>query len=121
MYKEIKNMKLKNKYIALAAVGALTLASCNDTLDVSSPSQMDQSMAYSSTEFATNAINGVYVLFCEDPYTSRMCGVWMQNTDVEAEVPQAGVPASDRRAVWSLQAPAITGFNDVYNAWNNNL
>ena len=114
-------MKLKNKYIALAAVGALTLASCNDTLDVSSPSQMDQSMAYSSTEFATNAINGVYVLFCEDPYTSRMCGVWMQNTDVEAEVPQAGVPASDRRAVWSLQAPAITGFNDVYNAWNNNL
>lgn len=114
-------MKLRNIYIALATVGALTLSSCSDTLDVSSPSQMDQTMAFSSTEFATNAINGVYVLFCEDPYTSRMCGVWMQNTDVEAEVPSSGVPASDRRAVWSLQAPAITGFNDVYNAWNNNL
>ena len=115
-------MKLKNKIIAIAAVGAMALTtSCSDTLDVSSPSQMDQTMVFSSTEFATNAINGVYILFCEDPYTSRMCGVWMQNTDVEAEVPSAGVPASDRRAVWSLQGPAITGFNDVYNAWNNNL
>ena len=63
-------MKLKNKIIAIAAVGALALTtSCSDTLDVSSPSQMDQTMVFSSTEFATNAINGVYILFCEDPYT----------------------------------------------------
>ena len=114
-------MKLKNKYIAAVGALALTISSCSDTLNVESPSQMDQTMVFASTEFATNAINGVYILFCEDPYTSRMCGVWMQNTDVEAEVPSAGVPNSDRRAVWSLQAPAIVGFNDVYNAWNNNL
>ena len=114
-------MKSYNKYLAIAALGALTLTSCDDTLNVDAPSQMDLSSVYSSTEFATNAINGVYVLFCEDPYTSRMCGVWMQNTDVEAEVPSSGVPASDRRAVWSLQGPALTGFNDVYNVWNNNL
>ena len=56
-------MKFKNKYIAIAALGAFGLTSCNDTLDVESPSQMDQTMVYSSTEFATNAINGVYVLF----------------------------------------------------------
>ena len=117
----IKVMKLKNKYIAAVGALALTISSCSDTLNVESPSQMDQTMVFASTEFATNAINGVYILFCEDPYTSRMCGVWMQNTDVEAEVPSAGVPNSDRRAVWSLQAPAIVGFNDVYNAWNNNL
>ena len=72
-------MKFKNKYIAIAALGVIGLTSCNDTLEVESPSQMDQTMVYSSTEFATNAINGVYVLFCEDPFTSRMCGVWMQN------------------------------------------
>ena len=114
-------MKLKNQYLALVAVGALTLTSCSDDLNVSSPSQMDTKMVFANTENATNAINGVYVLFCEDPFTSRMSGVWMQNTDVEAEVPSAGVPASDRRAVWSLQSTAITGFNDVYNAWNNNL
>ena len=114
-------MKLKNKHLALAAVASLALTACNDVLDVESPSQMDQTMSYSSTEFATNAINGVYVLFCEDSSTSRPCGVWMQNTDVEAEVPSAGVPASDRRAVWSLQGPALTGFNDVYNVWNHSL
>jgi len=114
-------MKLKNKYIAIAALGVMGLTSCSDTLNVEAPSLMDQTMVYGSTEFATNAINGIYVLFGEDPYTSRMCGVWMQNTDVEAEVPQAGLPAADRRSVWALQGPAITNFNDVYNVWNNNL
>ena len=114
-------MKPYSKLLAIAAVGVFALTSCDDTMNDEAPSQLDQTMVFGSTEFATNAINGVYVLFCEDPYTSRMCGVWMQNTDVEAEVPSAGVPASDRRAVWSLQGPAITGFNDVYNVWNNNI
>ncbi len=114
-------MKFINKYIAVATFGAISLASCNDDLDVPSPSQMDSKMVYSTVENATNALNGIYVLFCEDPFTSRMSNVWMQNTDVEASVPSAGLPSNDRRAVWSLQGPAITGFNDVYNAWNNCL
>jgi hypothetical protein len=114
-------MKFINKYIAVATFGAVSLASCNDTLDVESPSQMDDQMVYSTVENATNALNGIYVLFCEDPFTSRMSNVWMQNTDVEASAPSAGLPGNDRRAVWSLQGPAITGFNDVYVAWNNCL
>lgn len=105
----------------MAAFGAVALTSCNDELDVSAPSQMDDPAVYSSIENATNAINGVYVLFCEDSYTSRMSAVWMQNTDVEASAPSAGKPASDRRAVWSLQGPAIEGFADVYTAWNHCL
>lgn len=114
-------MKFINKYIAMAALGAVSLASCNDELDVESLSQMDGDQVYSTVENATNAINGVYVLFCEDPFTSRMSAVWMQNTDVEATAPSAGKPASDRRAVWSLQGPAVEGFSDIYNAWNNCL
>lgn len=118
-------MKLKNKYIAIAALGTLGLSSCSDTLNVESPSQMDQAMVYSSTEFATNAINGVYVLFCEDPYTSRMCGVWMQNTDVEAmSIPsdQANAAGTNHRGVvWSLQTTNVENWNDVTNVWNNNL
>lgn len=114
-------MKLKNKYIALAAVGVVALTSCSDTLNVEAPSQNDASMVYSSTEFATDAINGVYVLFGEDPYSSRMMGVWMQNTDVEAMGPSAGLPTAHRSSVWSLQGPALESFNDVYNVWNNNL
>lgn len=114
-------MKLKNKYIALATMGVAALSSCNDFLDVEAPSQNDQAMVYSSVEFATNAINGVYVLFGEDPYSSRMMGVWMQNTDVEAMGPSAGLPTAHRNSVWSLQGPALESFNDVYNVWNNNL
>lgn len=48
-------MKLKNKYIAIAALGVMGLTSCSDTLNVESPSQMDANMVYSSAEFATNA------------------------------------------------------------------
>ena len=114
-------MKLKNKYIAIAALGLMGLTSCNDVLDVDSPSQMDQTMVYSSTEFATNAINGVYVLFCEDPYTSRMCGVWMQNTDVEAMSVQEAVATNHRQAVWPLQGPGNEGWSDVKKVWDNNL
>ena len=114
-------MKFKNKYIAIAALGALGLTACNDTLNVESPSQMDQTMVYSSTEFATNAINGVYVLFCEDPYTSRMCGVWMQNTDVEAMSVQEAVATNHRQAVWPLQAAGNVGWSDVKKVWDNNL
>ena len=114
-------MKLKNKYIAIAALGMMGLTSCNDTLNVESPSQMDQTLVYSSTEFATNAINGVYVLFCEDPYTSRMCGVWMQNTDVEAMSVQEAVATNHRQAVWPLQGPGNVGWSDVKKVWDNNL
>ena len=114
-------MKLKNKYLAIAALGAVGLTSCSDTLNVDSPSQMDQTMVYSSTEFATNAINGVYVLFGEDPYTSRMCGVWMQNTDVEAMGVSATTATNHRNAVWPLQGAGNVGWSDVKKVWDNNL
>lgn len=114
-------MKLKNKYIAAATLGMLGLTSCSDTLNVEAPSQMDQTTVYKSTEFATNAINGVYVLFCEDPYTSRMCGVWMQNTDVEAMSVQEAVATNHRQAVWPLQSPGNVGWGDVKKVWDNNL
>lgn len=114
-------MKFKNKYIAIAALGLMGLTACNDSLDVESPSQMDQTMVYNSTEFATNAINGVYVLFCEDPYTSRMCGVWMQNTDVEAMGVSATTATNHRNAVWPLQGAGNIGWSDVKKVWDNNL
>jgi len=112
---------MKLKYLAIAAVGALGLTSCSDTLNVESPSQMDLDLVYGSTEFATNAINGVYVLFCEDPYTSRMCGVWMQNTDVEAMATSATTGTNHRNVIWPMQSPGVVGFGDIQKAWDNNL
>ena len=64
-------------------MGMLGLTSCNDFLETTSPSQQDPTFVYSNTDDATNALTGAYVLFCEDPFTSRMSCVWMQNTDVE--------------------------------------
>ncbi len=113
-------MKL-NKHIAFAALGGVMLTSCSDALDVESPSQLDATAVYASAENTLQALYGAYNLFGQDSYTSRMCGVYMQNTDVEASAPSAGVPSSDRRAVWSLQPSAITGFNDMTNMWNHNL
>ena len=106
-------MKFINKYIVIATVGVIGLSACSDELDVSSPSQEDANFVYSNSENALLALNGVYNLFGQDSYTSRMSNVWMQNTDVEASAPSAGVPSSDRRAVWSLQSSAIVGFNDI--------
>lgn len=114
-------MKLYNKYIAIAAIGAMSLSSCSDVLDVESPSQIDDVTVFASPEYTLQALYGAYNLFGQDSYTSRMCGVYMQNTDVEASAPSAGVPSSDRRAVWSLQPSAITGFADMTNMWNHNL
>ena len=114
-------MKIFNKHIAIIAFGALSFASCSDMLDVDSPSKIDDATVFANEEYTLQALLGAYNLFGQDSYTSRMCGVYMQNTDVEASAPSAGVPSSDRRAVWSLQSSAITGFNDMTNMWNHNL
>lgn len=114
-------MKLKNQYIAIAVLGMMGLTSCSDTLNVDAPSQSDMTQIYNSTEFATNAINGVYVLFCEDPYTSRMCGVWTQNTDVEAMGVSATAATNHRNAIWPLQGANNVGWSDVKKVWDNNL
>ena len=115
-------MKSINKYISIAAMGMLGLTSCNDFLETSSPSQQNPTFVYSNTDDATNALNGVYVLFCEDPFTSRMSCVWMQNTDVEQYGPNAGRPNGAHRSdIWGLQASADEGFADIYKAYNNCL
>ena len=101
-------------------MGMLGLTSCNDFLETTSPSQQDPTFVYSNTDDATNALTGVYVLFCEDPFTSRMSCVWMQNTDVEQYNPNAGRPNGAHRSdIWGLQAAADEGFADIYKAYNN--
>ncbi len=115
-------MKLKNKYIALAILGGATFVACDDALDVTFPSEQDPDLTFSNVEDATMALNGVYVLFAEDPYTSRLSNVWMQNTDVEVMGPSAGRPNGGHRSdLWGLQACADVSFSDIYKAWNNNL
>jgi len=107
--------------ILIATLGILTLSSCNDFLNVSSPSQADTKFVFSNTEDAQKVLMGVYVKFCEDPFTSRMSNAWMQNTDVECFNPNAGLPSGGHRSdLFGLQASADVSFSDIYNGWNNN-
>ena len=117
-------MKLNNKFILASAVvgSALTITSCSDVLDVDRPSSQDSEFVFMNTEYATTALNGVYALFGEDPFTSRMSCVWMQNTDVEAYTPNSGKPSGSHRSdIWGLQGGLDVSFGDIYKAWNNNF
>ncbi|MGQ1948595.1 RagB/SusD family nutrient uptake outer membrane protein [Geofilum sp. OHC36d9] len=111
-------MKL-NKYILGIFCLATVFTSCEDFLDVEAPSSFDTDYVFSNTEDAKKMLFGVYQLFATDSYTSRMSNVWMQNTDVEVMQPSAN-PDGSRRDVWSLQGGLLTGFKDIYNAWQDN-
>lgn len=92
--------------------------SCSDFLDVDSPSTFTPDYVFSNSGDAKKAVLGVYALFTQDTYTSRLSAVWMQNTDVEVTVPSA-TPDGTRRDVWSLQAGRLANFADVYKAWQD--
>ena len=114
-------MKLINKHIAIIAFGALTFTSCSDMLDVTSPSKKDDATVFANEEYTLQALYGAYNLFGQDSYTSRMCGVWTQNTDVEAMSVSATAATNHRNAIWPLQGANNSGWADVKNVWNNNL
>ncbi|MDP4270922.1 MAG: RagB/SusD family nutrient uptake outer membrane protein [Bacteroidota bacterium] len=110
-----------NKYIAiivLAASGIMT--SCSDEyMNPTSASNFDSEYVFSTSDGSKKAVLGVYALFAQDSYTSRMSCVWMQNTDVEVTAPGAA-PDGTRRDLWSLQAGLLTGFSDIKTAWDHN-
>lgn len=116
--KIIEQMKI-GKYILNVMLISLFLTGCNDFLDVEAPSSFDTDYVFSNKDDAKMMLMGVYQLFAVDSYTSRMSNVWMQNTDVEAIAPSAN-PDGTRRDVWSLQGGLLTGFKDLFNAWQEN-
>lgn len=111
-------MKIGKFIMGLACVALLGTA-CEDYLDVEAPSSFDADYVFSNKEDTRMMLMGVYKLFAEDTYTSRMSNVWMQNTDVEVMQPSAN-PDGSRRDVWSLQGGLLTGFKDIFNAWQDN-
>lgn len=111
-------MKL-NKYILATMVGAVTLTSCDDFLEVDSPSQFDSNYVFATETDALKVLLGAYSEFNQDPYSSRMANVWAQNTDVECIAP-GDKPDGSRRDVWSLQGGLLENFGDVKKAWDSN-
>ncbi|HKJ43467.1 MAG TPA: RagB/SusD family nutrient uptake outer membrane protein [Sunxiuqinia sp.] len=112
-------MKMNRNIITLIALSVILFSGCKKYLNVDSPSSFNPNYVFSNTTDAKKVLLGAYSLFGEDPYTSRMSNVWMQNTDVEAQQPSAH-PDGSRRDIWSLQGAGLTGFSDIYKAWQNN-
>lgn len=108
-----------NKYILASLLGTVTLTSCDDFLEVESPSQFDTDYVFSTESDALKVLLGAYSEFNQDPYSSRMANVWAQNTDVECIAP-GDKPDGSRRDVWSLQGGLLENFGDVKKAWDSN-
>ena len=113
----MKTIKYIQKSLLVLAVGSVL--ACSDFLDVESPSSFDSDYVFSNTAEAKRVLLGAYALFTEDPYTSRMCNHFNQNTDVEANGVSAN-PDGSRRDVWSLQGDLLSSFGDIKKAWDNN-
>ncbi|MCR4918296.1 MAG: RagB/SusD family nutrient uptake outer membrane protein [Prevotella sp.] len=111
-------MKKKLLY-TLAAVAAMGVTSCSDTLQTENLSADNLEYLCSNPTDARKMIDHVYSFFCEDTYTSRMSTNWMQNTDVEVGfINKTQSESADRRGIWCLNARY---FNDVKNCWDYSL
>lgn len=111
-------MKILKNIIPVLAI-TFSLGACSDFLEPVSESNFDESYVFSNTGDAKKMVLGVYALFSQDSYTSRMSNVWLQNSDVEVTAPSAQ-PDGSRRDVWSLQGGLLTGFKDIKTAWDDN-
>ncbi|WP_294616822.1 RagB/SusD family nutrient uptake outer membrane protein [uncultured Bacteroides sp.] len=108
-----------NKYIIATFMGAVALTSCDDFLNVESPSQFDPNYVFSNENDALKMLLGAYKEFNEDPFSSRMANVWAQNTDVECIAP-GDKPDGSRRDIWSLQGGLLENWSDIQKAWDSN-
>ncbi|MBD5267599.1 MAG: RagB/SusD family nutrient uptake outer membrane protein [Bacteroides sp.] len=75
-------MKLRNILLAGVAVTGLITTSCNDYLDVDSPSVFDYDYVYSTTYDMNLALNGVYSKLMS-PYSSLLVNNLILNSDID--------------------------------------
>ncbi len=75
-------MKLKN--IFLTGLASIALASCNDYLDVESPSSYSEEFVYSQKSEINRALNGVYAsILVNDLYGNNYQSTFIFNSDVD--------------------------------------
>ncbi len=75
-------MKLRNILLAGVAVTGLMTTSCNDYLDVDSPSMFEYDYVYSTTYDMNLALNGVYAKLMS-PYSSLLVNNLILNSDID--------------------------------------
>lgn len=78
-------MKLKN--ILLTSLTVITLASCNDFLDVESPSSYSEDFVFSQKTEMNRALNGVYAsILVGDLYGNAYQRTFILNSDVDMQI-----------------------------------
>jgi starch-binding outer membrane protein, SusD/RagB family len=98
------------------SIVTLFCISCKKYLDADSPSVFTNEEIFSNVTDASKAVNGVYALFNQDAFTSRVSNNFTGNTDIET----GGVGASpdgSRRDIWSFEANPSN--SDLLTVWNN--
>lgn len=104
------------KHLIIIAIASLALFSCKKHLDTTSPSEFTSEYVFSNETDAQMAVSGVYALFNQDAFTSRVSNNFTGNTDVEVG-PVGAAPDNSRRDIWSFEATDAN--QDLSTVWNN--
>lgn len=127
-------MKLKN--ILVIGLTSLTLASCNDFLDVESPSSYSEEFVFSQKTEINRALNGVYAsILVNDLYGKAFQRTFIFNSDVEMMISSTNVAThnsyarfdcddqgSEINKYWQAAHKAIEDANRfIYNLENSPL
>lgn len=127
-------MKLKN--ILVIGLTSLTLASCNDFLDVESPSSYSEEFVFSQKTEINRALNGVYAsILVNDLYGKAFQRSFILNSDVEMMISSTNVAThnsyarfdcddqgSEINKYWQAAYKAIEDANRfIYNLENSPL
>jgi hypothetical protein len=113
---------MKRSIIFSLVLASILFGSCKKYLEADSPSIYTDEYVFTSETDAKKAVMGVYALFNQDAFTSRVSNNFTGNTDVEVG-PVGASPDNSRRDIWSFEAnPAnqdlLTVWNNAYNAIN---
>ncbi|HSC37832.1 MAG TPA: RagB/SusD family nutrient uptake outer membrane protein, partial [Chitinophagaceae bacterium] len=101
-------------YGAIAVM--LVLSACTKILDTNSPSDFTSALVFSNTTEAQKAVSGVYALFNQDAFTSRLSNNFTGDNDVEYGSVGAA-PDNSRRDIWSFECTDANA--DLLTVWNN--
>ena len=104
-------------FIFFSAVAVMTgLAACTKILDTNSPSDFTSAVVFSNTTEAQKAVSGVYALFNQDAFTSRVSNNFTGNSDIEFGGAGAA-PDNSRRDIWTFECTDANA--DLLTVWNN--
>jgi starch-binding outer membrane protein, SusD/RagB family len=113
---------MKYKFLYIIVIVSILFASCKKFLETDSPSSFTDTYVFSHTDDAKKAVLGIYALFNQDGYTSRISSNQNGNSDIEVGG-VSSAPDNSRRDIWSFEATPscselLAPWNNAYNAIN---